>query len=305
MVFFCCIYQKLFFFLSCKPTVYLFPLRKAGSSYCDVWLFDSQHRQFLKSPLGRRSWPLELTTDWWNKRPAQGAQITLHPCLSYLKGLWRAREDADDPASRAALNSVLETPFKPPNTFPTALQILEVLHKFSLQWTTFLPASEEHGPLALETLLAAFIRTLFPLNSAPTVESPSSWGQTLTLRGKVVTCNSAVGCQWQCVSLMHRQGDKHPACVWSPLADLSLKTFYMSWPWWLRKVGNCHIGFLKVKACHTLNTRGGTQVADVWQHPVKKPAVFFYSFRFFFFFFCYDAWYSCSVLFPWRLRGWL
>lgn len=165
-------------------------------------------------------------------------------------------------------------------TFPTALQILKVLHKFSLQWAAFLPASEEHGLLALETLLAAFIRTHLPLNSALTVESPSSWGQTLTLRGKVVTCNAAVGCQWQCVSLMHRQWDKHPSCVWSPLADLTLKTFYMSRSRKLRELGKCQMGLWNIKGCHTMNTGGGTQVAHVQQHPDKRAAVLLFFFLF-------------------------
>ncbi len=32
---------------------------------------------------GQRSWPLQPTTVWWNKRLTQGAQITLHPCLNW------------------------------------------------------------------------------------------------------------------------------------------------------------------------------------------------------------------------------
>lgn len=107
---------KTFFFFN--PADLFFPLwisSRVQLPWCLAFWLAAQ--ALPKSPLGRRSWPLRSTTDWWNKRPAQGAQITLHPCLSYPKCLWRAREDADDPASRAALNSVLQTPFKPPSLF--------------------------------------------------------------------------------------------------------------------------------------------------------------------------------------------
>lgn len=200
--FFCCCCgsfaytkKKIIFFIL-QTNCLFFPLCISSRVQLGCLAFWLATQAVPKSLLGRRSWPLQSTTDWRNKRPTQGAQITLHPCLSSPKCLWRAQEEADDPASRAALNSVLQTPFKPPTPFPTVLQILK-------SFTQVLVYNGPHSSQQVRNTVCWHLKRFSRHSSAVSclwtvpslLRALLLWGQTLTLRGEVVTCNAAVGCQ--------------------------------------------------------------------------------------------------------------
>lgn len=112
------------------------------SCYNSAWPVPNNQEQ--------RPRPFWLTSDWWNKRLTQGAQITLHPCLNQSN--WHVEYRRSGIIRLPGRSYAVLSPPPPP-----VLRIQEFLYKFSWQWSTFLLASEEHVLLALVMLFTAFI----------------------------------------------------------------------------------------------------------------------------------------------------